>query len=67
MMRPAGPVRGAGKMVGMSMRPTDINIAGAVDLSALHAPAAAPPHAAPAPPTSARSGTLRMTTAETTA
>ena len=29
-------------MVGMSMRPTDINIAGAVDLSALRAPAPAP-------------------------
>ena len=29
-------------MVGMSMRPTDINIAGAVDLSALRAPAKAP-------------------------
>ena len=35
----------------MSMRPTDINIAGAVDLSALRAPAAAP--AAPAGPPSA--------------
>lgn len=32
----------------MSMRPTDINIAGAVDLSALRAPAAAPAGAAPA-------------------
>ena len=32
-------------MVGMSMRPTDINIAGAVDLSSLRAPAA--PSAAP--------------------
>ena len=29
-------------MVGMSMRPTDINIAGAVDLSSLRAPAAPP-------------------------
>ena len=29
-------------MVGMSMRPTDINIAGAVDLSSLRAPAAQP-------------------------
>ena len=36
-------------MVGMSMRPTDINIAGAVDLSALRAPAAAPASATPAP------------------
>ena len=33
---------------GMSMRPTDINIAGAVDLSALRAPAAPPPGQAPA-------------------
>ena len=32
---------------GMSMRPTDINIAGAVDLSALRAPAAPPPGEAP--------------------
>jgi putative thioredoxin len=32
----------------MSMRPTDINIAGAVDLSALRAPAAPPAGAAPA-------------------
>jgi putative thioredoxin len=32
----------------MSMRPTDINIAGAVDLSALRAPAARPAGAAPA-------------------
>jgi putative thioredoxin len=32
----------------MSMRPTDINIAGAIDLSALRAPAAPPPGAAPA-------------------
>jgi putative thioredoxin len=32
---------------GMSMRPTDINIAGAVDLSALRAPATPPPGAAP--------------------
>ena len=36
-------------MVGMSMRPTDINIAGAVDLSSLRAPAPAPAGAAPAP------------------
>src|SRR4028118_830388 len=34
----------------MSMRPTDINIAGAIDLSALRAPAAPAPGAAPAPP-----------------
>jgi len=34
----------------MSMRPTDINIAGAIDLSALRAPAAPPAGAAPASP-----------------
>jgi putative thioredoxin len=41
-------------MVGMSMRPTDINIAGAVDLSSLRAPAAPPAAAgsAAAAPTS---------------
>ena len=34
----------------MSMRPTDINIAGAIDLSALRAPAAPPAGAAPSTP-----------------
>jgi putative thioredoxin len=36
-------------MVGMSMRPTDINIAGAIDLSALRAPVPARPAAGVAP------------------
>src|SRR3712207_246491 len=48
--RPAGDRNGQDG--GMSMRPTDINIAGAVDLSSLRAPAAAPATANGAAPAS---------------